>query len=354
MNKKIKLILISLLVYGIPILLWSTIPYSKNIWGSFNDSFIFNYLFNGTTRFWPVGIIFDFLLLYCLFILFFKKDFELEKERTYLIYSGAKKIFHWIFIDKLKKELPVSKEEKISMLFYLVKLYFTPVMLNFLIGNVNSLFGSFSTLSILGKVKSATATQKIITTAYFSFILYLILVIDTLIFSFGYLFESKKLKNVVKSVEPTAFGWLIAIICYPPINNLSGDVLGWYTSDFGDFGNVNINIVMGVVSLLLFSIYLWASIALGTKASNLTNRGIVSSGPYKYIRHPAYASKNLSWWIMGIPFIIKFGFIAVISLILWTFVYFLRALTEERHLSQDQDYIDYMKKVKYMFIPGLF
>jgi hypothetical protein len=34
-----------------------------------------------------------------------------------------------------------------------------------------------------------------------------------------------------------------------------------------------------VVLLLAMSIYSWASIALGFKASNLTNRGIVSRGP---------------------------------------------------------------------------
>jgi len=354
MNKKIKLILITLFVYGIPILLWSYIPFSKNIWGSFTSSFIFNFLFNGEKIFVPMGIIFDLMLLYCFFILFFKKNISFENERVYLIYSGIKKIAKWIFVEKLKKELSISKEEKVSLLFYLVKLYFAPVMVKFLINNITSLINSFSAISVLQKAKSASLTPKVITNIYFSLILYIILVLDTLIFAFGYFFESSKLKNVVKSVEPTTLGWLVAIACYPPINSLTGDVLGWYTSDFGDFGSININIAMGVLSLLLFAIYLWASIALGFKASNLTNRGIVSKGPYKYIRHPAYASKNLSWWIMGIPFINKYGMIAVVSLIAWTFIYFLRALTEEKHLGQDPDYVEYSKKVKYMFIPGIF
>jgi protein-S-isoprenylcysteine O-methyltransferase Ste14 len=57
---------------------------------------------------------------------------------------------------------------------------------------------------------------------------------------------------------------------------------------------------------------------------------------------------------MGIPFIINYGFIAIISLALWTIIYFLRALTEEKHLNQDLEYVEYTKKVKYMFIPGIF
>jgi protein-S-isoprenylcysteine O-methyltransferase Ste14 len=189
---------------------------------------------------------------------------------------------------------------------------------------------------------------------YSYLIFYIILSLDTFVFSVGYLLESKALKNVVKSVEPTALGWLVAVVCYPPLNNSTGNILGWYTSDFGDFGNTNINITMAIVSLLLFSVYLWATLALGFRSSNLTNRGIVSKGPYKYVRHPAYASKNLSWWIMGIPFIGRYGIIAIISLTAWTFLYFMRALTEERHLTQDPDYVEYAKKVKYMFFPGVF
>jgi protein-S-isoprenylcysteine O-methyltransferase Ste14 len=347
MNKKTKLILITLLVYGIPILLWSYLPFSKNIWGSFTDSSIFNFLFYGKKIFHPIGIIFDFLFLYCGYVLLYKKNVDLEKERTFIIYSGIKKVFRWIFADKLKKELTIFKEEKVSLLFYLVKLYFTPVMLNFLINNIVSLNGSISTL--FGGLINTN-----ISNTYFSLILYIILVLDTLIFAFGYLFESPAFKNVVKSVEPTFLGWIVAIGCYPPINSLTGNILGWYTSDFGNFGNANINVAMGIVSLLLFAIYVWASIALGTKASNLTNRGIVVKGPYKYVRHPAYASKNLSWWIMGIPFIHNYGLIAVVSLTLWTFIYFMRALTEERHLMQDPDYLNYSAKVKYMFFPGLF
>ena len=300
-----------------------------------------------------MGIITDFLLFYLLYILLFKKNIEIEKERTYFILSATKKILIWIFKDKLSRDLILLKEEKTSLLFLIVKIYFTPVMLNFLINNLHSFISLFPLFKNYLLTKPLSLSEKTMTNIVFQTILYAILVLDTLIFSFGYLFESSGLKNKVKSVEPTVLGWMVAIICYPPINTLSGNILGWYTSDFGDFGNPNLNITMGVVSILFFLIYVWASVALGTKASNLTNRGIVSKGPYKFIRHPAYSAKNLSWWIMGIPFIIKFGFIAVFSLVLWSFIYYLRALTEEKHLLQDIDYVEYCKKVKYMFLPGI-
>jgi protein-S-isoprenylcysteine O-methyltransferase Ste14 len=180
-----------------------------------------------------------------------------------------------------------------------------------------------------------------------------IFTLDTIIFSCGYLFESPKLKNVVKSVEPTALGWICAIICYGPFFDTFTRLAGKLPQDFGDFGSVNLNVITGFLILILFSIYVWASVALGFKASNLTNRGIVSTGPYKYVRHPAYISKNLGWIIASIPLIQSLGIITIMNLMVWSFVYYLRAITEERHLSQDQDYVEYTKKVKYMFIPGI-
>ena len=349
MKPSIKLIILTLLLYGLPIFILSVIPFSKELYGSFESPFI-NFLIYGKILFSSIGIIFDLLLFYCIYLLLKKRD-SIEKERTYLIYLGLKKIFSFIFVKKLRNELMLLKEEKISVLFYLVKLFFTPIMIKFLIDNTGSLINLFSLFSITNLPE---LTKLNITRFYFPFIFYLMLVIDTLIFSFGYIFESSSLKNVVKSVEPTALGWLVTIICYPPINNLTGNFLGWYSSDFGNFNNINTNIIAGLLSLLFFGIYVWASIALGFKASNLTNRGIVSSGPYKYIRHPAYSAKNLSWWLMAIPAIKIYGFIAIFSLAGWSFIYFLRALTEERHLMHDPDYITYIGKVKYMFIPGVF
>ena len=45
-------------------------------------------------------------------------------------------------------------------------------------------------------------------------------------------------------------------------------------------------IIANIALLISLGIYSWASVALGFKASNLTNRGIVSHGPYAYVRHP--------------------------------------------------------------------
>ncbi len=109
------------------------------------------------------------------------------------------------------------------------------------------------------------------------------------------------------------------------------------------------------------TIFASASIALGFKASNLTHRGVVARGPYALVRHPAYTSKNLAWWIGAIPAVATAfshstfdGIQAVASVVGTTMIYALRALTEEDHLRRvDGEYAAYAARVRYRFIPGV-
>jgi protein-S-isoprenylcysteine O-methyltransferase Ste14 len=57
---------------------------------------------------------------------------------------------------------------------------------------------------------------------------------------------------------------------------------------------------------------------------------------------------------MTIPGIVSGSFGALFTVLFWNCVYFMRAMTEERHLLQDPDYHAYCKKVPYRFVPGIF
>jgi protein-S-isoprenylcysteine O-methyltransferase Ste14 len=67
------------------------------------------------------------------------------------------------------------------------------------------------------------------------------------------------------------------------------------------------------------------------------------------VRHPAYASKLLVFYIQGF-FLGQYFLGLMIGL---TIIYLLRALTEEWHLSLDPDYVAYKQQVKWRFIPGV-
>ncbi|MGH7434981.1 MAG: isoprenylcysteine carboxylmethyltransferase family protein, partial [Polyangiaceae bacterium] len=76
-----------------------------------------------------------------------------------------------------------------------------------------------------------------------------------------------------------------------------------------------------------------------------THRGILTNGPYRFTKHPAYVSKNLSWWLASVPFLPHKGLIPAfqhcVLLGCVNAVYFGRARTEERHLSRDPVYVEY-------------
>jgi protein-S-isoprenylcysteine O-methyltransferase Ste14 len=81
------------------------------------------------------------------------------------------------------------------------------------------------------------------------------------------------------------------------------------------------------------------------------NRGIVSTGLYRLVRHPIY----LGYLMTHVGFILA-------NPIMWNFVVFgvadvallLRACLEEDTLSKDPAYRDYMKRVRFRLVPGVF
>lgn len=353
LNNRLKLISFSWLLYGSSIFLYTFVPFYEKFLQSEQYSFLIQKVFLAL------------LCLYSIFILLFKKDFLLEKERVYIMLSGIRKIGQFLF-RSLQKEITFSPEEKVSLLLFLVKFYFLPMMAVFLMNDLTDILH-------YGKFLPFEMNQENIFYYLYPLALGLIFFIDTIYFSIGYVTESHLLGNTVVSVENTIFGWLVMLACYPPFSGITYDFFGWHSEHFRNFGDVSTNVIMGAVALFLMSLYLWATISLGSKASNLTNRGIVSRGAYKFVRHPAYAAKNLAWWIMGVPLIFSSEMIQTfsnstptyfilndffpkvvvpfLSLSIWSFIYYLRAITEERHLSQDPSYRSYMKEVPYRFIP---
>ena len=188
-----------------------------------------------------------------------------------------------------------------------------------------------------------------------------VVLFDVLLFTVGYLIESRRLGNEIRSVDPTLIGWAAALLCYPPFNTITSKILGAPVSDFPQFDDTALHFSLNILLLGLMAVYASASVALGLKASNLTHRGIVRRGPYAFIRHPAYVCKNLAWWVGSAPLLVTqfnlsfvAGIMTLASVIGWTLLYVLRALTEEDHLRRvDDAYGDYAAKVRYRFIPGL-
>ena len=286
---------------------------------------------------------------------FFFSPWAQENSRTLIFWRVVRRIISgWRSVGRaqgtdgtLEVAISLSREEKATALFFLVKFFFVPVMLNFLFANLGAFLSSSHKLLTAAPVDHLERDRQ----AYFA-LLNLMLVVDTGFFVLGYLFEFTAWRNDLRSVESTIFGWAVALCCYPPFNGFVTQGIGWGSSDFSVFPSALASSIAVCVSLVLFGVYTWATVALGLKASNLTNRGIVRTGPYAYVRHPAYISKNLHWLVMGLP-LIAVNWLAALSIIGWATIYFLRAITEERHLLADPQYRAYCREVPYRFIPNV-
>lgn len=188
----------------------------------------------------------------------------------------------------------------------------------------------------------------------------LIIVIDVTIATLGYLTSMKILDTQFESVEPTTFGWFVAMICYPPFNFLFQAYVWKYTeveySRIVCQSNLAVGVSCCILILILMAVYTWSTVVFGLRFSNLTNRGIICSGPYRWVRHPAYGFKNLSWWIALAPLLVlspQVPWYAAPGLLVVNAAYYFRALTEERHLLSEEHYQQYCKRVKWRFFPGI-
>jgi len=241
-----------------------------------------------------------------------------------------------------------------ALLSVAVKGFFAPLMISFFFIHASLLARHLPRVILwISGDPAAGSGERVWSNMYIS-ALQIIFIIDTLVFAVAYLVESGALGNTIRSVDRSFSGWAAAMICYPPFN--AGGRLILITVGIGAAApetvvRFPVLLASQLAAICFFVIYVWASIALGARAGNLVNRGIVNRGPYRYIRHPSYAAKNLSWFFQLIPVLqqptqlLYFG--------VWAAIYVARALTEERHLGSDPDYQRYRQKVPYRFIPGV-
>jgi protein-S-isoprenylcysteine O-methyltransferase Ste14 len=172
---------------------------------------------------------------------------------------------------------------------------------------------------------------------------------DLLFCVVGYSSSMRLFDSQIRSVEPTVTGWLVALICYQPFYSVIGKFYLQYDDNiFWDNWLQpwpNVRAVWGTLIIVLTCTYALCTVAFGLRFSNLTHRGIITAGPYRYSKHPAYLAKNLSWWLISVPFVSDQGWGAALRncclLALLNLVYYARARTEERHLSRDPSYVAY-------------
>lgn len=224
------------------------------------------------------------------------------------------------------------------LLGWLVKGFFLPLMFTYMCND-------------LARFLAVDASQLTGFKAWFDLLYGLFYFIDVGLVAMGYLLALRVADTHLRSAEPTMLGWAVALVCYEPFWSLYGRQYLAYDTDFKWgawlWSTPLLYGIWGSAILLLTAIYVWATVSFGARFSNLTHRGIITSGPYRWTKHPAYVAKNLSWWLVSIPFIGSGTADETLRHCLLLLgvngIYALRAWTEERHLRRDPDYVAYAR-----------
>ncbi len=119
---------------------------------------------------------------------------------------------------------------------------------------------------------------------------------------------------------------------------------------------IEVQIVALVVLILGILLFNWALITNRFFSSHVriqSDRGhaVVSSGPYRIVRHPGYLGDALAW--IAVPFLFSSYWVAIPTVFV-LLAYIVRIVLEDRALQDElPGYKEYVGKVRYRLIPGI-
>lgn len=164
----------------------------------------------------------------------------------------------------------------------------------------------------------------------------------------GYLMASNSLLPTIRSTQTHLTGWLVCLACYGPVMSHWQDFEAVVLQEISWPALLadHLQVLAGAVAmLLLLFLYVWATVCFGLRFCNLTNRGLISHGPYRVMKHPAYFAHAANAWIITFVFMpaagIELGLWQLAVPVAFTLLYWLRSVTEEQHLREDPDYVAY-------------
>lgn len=221
---------------------------------------------------------------------------------------------------------------------WVVKGFFLPLMVAYMVSQVAATTRHFHQLTPANGL------------SFYDFAYALVFMVDVMFAVIGYALALRVTDSHIRSTEPTGLGWMVALVCYEPFWSVIGTQYLAYEAhsvNWGPWlnGHAVIQALWGGAIIALITVYSLSTVAFGLRFSNLTHRGILTGGPYRFTKHPAYLAKNLSWWLIAVPFVSNAGAWEALRgcalLALLNGIYGLRALTEERHLARDPVYREY-------------
>ena len=145
------------------------------------------------------------------------------------------------------------------------------------------------------------------------------------------------------SVTPNPWFWLLAFVV-----TYGGLTFTAFTPNGHPIVPIIVSNTVAVVSAIVF---VYARLSLGRSIGFVpANRGIVTRGAYKFVRHPIYTG----------------GFLAMLALVLRSYsrvnlllgatiiaLFMLKSVIEEYFLTDDPTYAAYLQRVRWRWFPGI-
>ncbi|OFZ66419.1 MAG: hypothetical protein A2V79_01540 [Betaproteobacteria bacterium RBG_16_56_24] len=289
---------------------------------------------------------------------YFLLTLTIKSSRVEDFYDPAVRIIHMIkqtlyrifHIDGTHSPLQVFKKRynRKVLLNLLMRAYFIPIMVSQVYANLGQ--------SVTFAANRFDDHSFITVLFWLMAILWLCDVINA---SVAYCIESRWLENRTRSIDLSITGWAVCLFCYYPLNSVTGSLFPFaYTVVNSNPGSLLVPelgflYVVKLLEISLLALHIYIDVSLGTSVANISLKKLQTTGPYGVVRHPGTTTKLAFWLLISACYSAFWSWPIILGQLAWSALYVGRALTEELHLRQHEEYREYMEKVRYRFIPGL-
>ena len=217
-----------------------------------------------------------------------------------------------------------------------VKAFFLPIMLYYLAANATR-------LDAISEGFTGDAVEIALA------IMLVCVLVDLVIANVGYAMTFRLFDAHIRSPNRYLGAWVVTLVCYAPLNEIVMRRIFDYRNDLqwsdvvGDHPLLYWPWIGAILALYL--IHIWSKAVYGLRWSNLTHRGILTNGPYRFTKHPDYLTKSVFFWLTAAPFLTAAdpatAWSSTFALVVVNAIYWGRARMEEKHLSEDPAYVAY-------------
>jgi protein-S-isoprenylcysteine O-methyltransferase Ste14 len=144
-------------------------------------------------------------------------------------------------------------------------------------------------------------------------------------------------------VTPNPWFWLLAFVA----------TYGMFV--FTAFGQTGValvpTIIPDVIAITSAAVAIYARLSLGRSIGFVpANRGIMTGGAYRFVRHPIYTALFLTLAALTMRSFTPINLAGALTIFT---LFVVKSVVEERFLSEDKHYVEYMKKVRWRWLPGI-